>query len=225
MKRILACLAIGLALLFAMPAMADIIIGNPPDPGVGNCFPFGCAYNAEYQQVYTSSNFNGPITIGGLEFYNTQYNSSSTQLPTGTFTISLSTTQADVNSITGNFAGNLGSDNTQVFSGSINQAWEFGNTLHISLSQAFTYDPAKGNLLVDVLGTDASTPGGQTFFDVNSNGYFARVYCEDGVACDTGSVDGAYGVVTGFDEVPEPGTLLLMGAGLLGTLGAVRRRM
>src|SRR5690242_7417770 len=32
-----------------------IITGFPQDQGFGNCFPFGCAYDGEYQQVYTHS--------------------------------------------------------------------------------------------------------------------------------------------------------------------------
>ena len=53
MKKVLFCLVL---CLVALPVLADtIVIGNPPDPGSGNSFPFGTAYNAEYQQVYSSS--------------------------------------------------------------------------------------------------------------------------------------------------------------------------
>jgi len=38
-------------------ALADTVVGLPADPSGDNCFPFGCAYNAEYQQVYTGSAF------------------------------------------------------------------------------------------------------------------------------------------------------------------------
>src|ERR1700690_2138574 len=56
------------------PGPNDPIIGLPADPGNGNCFPFGCAYNGSYQQVYSSSQFSGPMTITALSFYNTQIN-------------------------------------------------------------------------------------------------------------------------------------------------------
>ena len=76
------------------------IIGNPPDPGSGNSFPFGSAYNAEYQQVYSNSNFSGgPISITDIYFYNTQYNSGATSTPSGTYTVSLSSTTAGVGSL------------------------------------------------------------------------------------------------------------------------------
>lgn len=210
-------------------ALADTVVGLPADPGGGNCFPFGCAYNAEYQQVYTSSAFSGPITITGLEFFNTQSNSHSTSLPSGTFTIDLSTTTtADWNTLSGTFGSNVGADNAQVFSGSIAQPWTFGDTLTITLSTPFSYNPADGNLLMDVVGSGVSIPGGPTYFDVNStDSTVGRVYCSGGIACSTGSVENNYGLVTDFvsstSPVPEPSSIPLAAA-FAGLMVAIRRR-
>jgi len=229
MKKAILCLVL---CLVALPVLADtIIIGNPPDPGSGNSFPFGNNYNAEYQQVYANSAFgSGAISITDIYLYNTQYNSFATSTPTGTYTVSLSSTSAGVGTLSGNFSSNLGADNTQVFSGSIAQSWAFGDTLDIHLSTAFTYDPSSGkNLLMDVVGNGINAGGGSIFFDVSSNGPFQRVYCSGGNDCgQNGIVDSpGYGLVTGFgySAVPEPGTLVMMGTGLLGAVGMIRRRI
>jgi len=228
MRHFLAVLSFGF--LITTCALADTIVGQPADSGSGNCFPFGCPYNAEYQQVYTSSAFSGPITITGLEFFNTQANEGSTSLPTGNYTIDLSTTSADWNSLSSNFSSNVGPDNTQVFSGSISQAWTFGDTLDIAFSTPFTYNPANGNLLMDVVGSGVSTPGGNTYFDVNSSdSTLGRVYCPGGVACSpTGTTANDYGLVTDFVSstapVPEP-SAVPFAAAFAGLMIVIRKRL
>jgi len=216
-----------LALAALYPATAGVVvIGNPPDAGTGNCYPFGCTYSGEYQQVYTASAFTGPITISGLEFFNTQYNSGATSTPTGNYAISLSTTSADWNTLSPTFASNIGGDNTEVFNASIEQSWAFGDTLTITFSTPFSYNPGNGNLLLDVV-TDSSIGTG-VYFDTNGNStpntILGRVYCDD---CTSNGVDNGYGLVTGFvtgSSTPEPGTMTLAALGLLGTLALRRRR-
>ncbi len=131
MKRLLPVILVCVCLVSAIPAAANVTVGLPADAESGNCYPFGCAYSGEYQQVYASNQFSGPITITNLEFFNKQFNSGATAMNSGTWTISLSTTSADWNTLSGIFSSNIGSNNTQVFSGNLSQSWAFGDTLVI----------------------------------------------------------------------------------------------
>lgn len=225
LKKCLQTLAAVATLLCAVPAFSNQIIGLPADPNIGNCFPFGCSYPGEYQQVYTASAFSGPITIKGLEFFNTSLNSLSTSMNSGNWTIALSTTSKDWNTLSATFAANIGLDNTQVFSGNLFQSWAFGNTLHIDLATPFSYTPGIGhNLLMDVRVSGASEDGGEIYFDFNgsvhNNTIMGRVYLG-------GNVESGDGLVTGFTTgataIPEPMSLRLFVIGLAG-LGATRWR-
>jgi hypothetical protein len=86
-------------------------------------------------------------------------------MPSGTWTIALSTTAADWNTLSTNYAANIGANNIAVFSGNLTQPWAFGNTLTIILTTPFTYVPSNGNLLMDVSVSGVSTSGGFVYFD------------------------------------------------------------
>jgi hypothetical protein len=151
-------------------------------------------------------------------------------MSTETFTISLSTAAATHSTLSSTYASNLGVDNKQVFSGSLSQPWAFGNTLTITLTTPFIYNPATGNLLLDVVGSGVAGAG-NAYFDQNTSGSIAtrRVYCVTGSACASGTLDASgSGLVTGFNFGPVGGpvsapaastlTLVLIGLGLTVTV-------
>ncbi len=144
----------------------------------------------------------------------------------GTWTISLSTTSANWNTLSTTFSDNIGADNTQVFSGNLAQPWAFGDTLSIVLTTPFTYNPSLGNLLMTVVATGTSEPGGVIFFDtngyndgaLNGNTIMGRDYCVEG-NCETpteGNVNSGFGLVTDISNAvvsQQTLTLTEMGEG------------
>jgi hypothetical protein len=119
-------------------------------------------------------------------------------MPSGTWTIALSTTSADWNSLSPNFAANVGSDNRTVFVGNLSQGWAFGDTLTITLTTPLIYVPADGNLLIDVTVSGVTSPGGFVYFDTTGyNGGQRNGSTVTGHVDSTG-VASSYGLVTGF---------------------------
>jgi hypothetical protein len=143
--------------------------------------------------------------------------------------INLSTTAKGPDTLSTTFASNVGLDDTTVFSGALVLSSGYTGPaggpkdfdIVITLAIPFRYDPASGNLLLDVRNFSG---GYTTQFDANSasGGPVGRAFSvsSNGVYDLTGG-SGPNGLVTRFEysPVPEPATLtlgMLAAAGLAG---------
>ena len=195
----------------ATASAASILIGAPATGG--NSFPFDSVFSGpgnRYQQVYASSDFSGPFTITGVTFFDSLF-------PGATFTdadyaVSLSTTIKAVNGLDlANLNNNVGGDNTLLFSGHRSGATGASFTLS---GGSFLYNPALGNLLLDIQLSNIGARGIGSLDARNgdSGGLFSRAHNFD-------SGFNNFGLVTQFEgvavaTVPEPATLTLLGTGI-----------
>ncbi len=208
----------------------EIVIGDPAVYGPGeNGFPFGTLpqhyghASTRYQQVYASNAFSAPFLIQELVFYATS-NTGAPILP-ATFEIYLSVTGYGVNELgSRSFDDNLGA-HTQLFSTLVGGFTLTGSELVINGTTPFLYDPAEGNLLLDIRVNGAPLGHAGPFFAAlgpgNATGEatvpFSRWH-DFGIGFDD------RGLVTGFRAyAPEPGTFALLVLGLIG-LGLVRAK-
>jgi hypothetical protein len=244
------------AALATGPAFADlltIVPGGFDNVGGGFQGPaplrFPGSGGSRTQQVYESqlfANFGGPRLITALDlrtfpgagpslfFGNT--------VTASNIFITLSTTQFgdEGNTLSATFADNIGGDATEVYSGGLTLTTTANGNLPVSpfdytitFQTPFQYDPALGNLLIDVMiPTDATLTGGllgyNTFDTVNNlnDGVFSVFNGNNGDAL-TGNAGTSGAILRVHSDalaiaVPEPGTMALFGAGLVGA-AALRR--
>ena len=209
----------------AAQAFADPVLIGATGNG-NNCFPFGCGRGlvspaTRYQQVYNSSQFDGPIRIEEIQFFR----SLGTTVNFGEFSFYLSTTNRPVDGLDiTNFDANVGLD--RVLFSTLQFAGQRVESVLSIVGNPFVYNPRLGNLLLDIV-----IPGGAftvdnqdvVFFSSysgNANGLFSRAH-------NFGAGFTGYGLVTRFVDssapVPEPATLSLLGVGLLAAATHLRR--
>jgi hypothetical protein len=219
-KNYLGAVLVAWTIVAANPARAvSIVVPNnlaTNEASNNNTFPFDIADSSvssqRYQQVYGSGDFSA-IPGGG---YITQilfrpdagvHGSAFTSTLSYVF-IQLSTTSAGPDGLSTTYANNIGADAATVYSGSLalssadtgpaNGPKDFD--IVINLKTPFFYNPARGNLLMDVWNYDG---GSSTYFDAvwTSGDAVSRVYTFLGYNATSGSTDSA-GLVTKFTIVP-----------------------
>lgn len=210
--------ALGVFALAAVMAPAQAqLIGGGGTPS-GNFFPFGSVPGSNpgtiYQQIYDASSWTEAVTISGISFF--QFDG--TNLRSGTYTLYLSTSARTVGSVnplsTSDYDSNRGPDNalfgTFVLGGAM-----LDGTLTFT-GTPFTYDPALGNLLLDLRISDAGpNPTDPARFQLrNAVPFFSRAHNFSSAL----PYNESFGLITEFNSVPvpEPSTWLLFGLGVAG---------
>ena len=173
----------GSGMFCSLAAANTVTIGTSNE---ANADPFyGEYYSGEYQQVYSSSLFSGPVEITGITFFCATTPVSG--CPGGTtinggLTIDLSTTSAGINSLSLTYSANLGSNNALFFTGTVTNVLSF-------TGGPFLYNPSQGNLLMDV---DITMPGSD------------YTYLAAGCSPDTNRVYNINGIAGGTTDTGEP---------------------
>jgi hypothetical protein len=225
--------------------MADTVVAPgdlaTTEGDINNIFPFDIGdlniNSARYQQVYDANIFSslpaGGVKITGISFRVDGGTGSSFFSILPNIQVDLSTTSAGENTLSSTFANNVGANDTVVYArGALTlsgTAAGFPSPFNVTInfSQPFVYDPANGNLLLDV----RNYAGGiTTLFDATDSfgDGIARAYAYvgSGASSPTAYAVDTYGLVTEFiyQAVPEPSTLALTGLSGLSLLLFRRHR-
>jgi hypothetical protein len=186
-----------------------------------------------YQQIYSSAQFGGISgTIDQIAFRPDGISGAAFSSILSNIEIVFSVTSATPSTVTTDFNGNLGPSSTIVYSGSLPLSSSFTGPVNgpkafdivIHLQTPFFYDPAQGNLIMQVKNFGG---GITTQFDAEQNTLvMQRVENVDGNANGTVGIVGitVNGLVTQFDFVPEPASIALFAFGMLAIAVFARRR-
>ena len=167
----------------------------------GNCDPYSCGYTetlTEWQQHFAASAFGVSTPIRIVDFVLSAWagNGTSVGSDTGTYKIYLSTAVHPLGSDSNTLSSNIGADN--VLFASISFGPTMPATFTVTGIAPFNYNPASGDLLIDVQFTGEKAPlsGGQAYFSADDTGTLTkRNYTQGG----SSTANDTSGLVTQFD--------------------------
>jgi hypothetical protein len=220
MPRLRRALAASALLLAASnPARAQDVRFGGATEALGNAFPFGNYHFLpanRYQQLYAASRFAGPVWIDAIRFENgsSARQGDPTAIGAGEYLMRLGPTGRAENALATDFDANPAGALATFHAGAVGPGG-----LRLA-GTPFLYDPARGNLLLDVtvlsqvdfssLGLDFSrseSDGTSRVFNT-----FPLPFTPSVVRAD------AFGLITTFETrpavVPEPGATALLATGL-----------
>ena len=166
-----------------------------------------------YQQVYAASSFTEPVTITQIAFASNAPLTIAPGTATYNFNLFLSTTGAAPNALSTNLAANRGADIAQVFTGPLTANITDNDQFDLVIDVVpFTYDPANGNLLleIDVNAPTQFTGGAILYFRAGSSSDTSRAANPSGAL--GGTFTDSFGLLTRFTTgVPTAATATISG--------------
>ncbi len=217
LRTVLLGLAMWVALAGGVAHAAVIVVPNTLETTEGNvftAFPFSLSGNfpPRYQQVFAASEFtslSGPKFITQIAFRpdgDTRFGSAFPETTIPNIQINLSTTSKAPDGLDTIFDNNVGSDDTEVFNGSLPLSSSYTGPpgepkdfdIVIPLTTPFRYDPSLGNLLLDVRNSSREMPTTTNFdaqFDFADS--ISRV-----LVLGPSVIPGTIGLVTQFTTSP-----------------------
>jgi hypothetical protein len=228
-RHIARILGVGLLAWSALSSAsrASVLTYGSVTTGAPNQYPFAGVYQDEdggdrYQQVYDGTQFgSGAVAINSVTFFGANVASN---LADGNYYITLSTTSALVNVLSTNMASNVGPDSAPIFNGTLPSTLAANAPLTFTLATPFMYNPANGNLLLDIQINGVTNDSNASF--VGQDGGFGTLSSRMVNGDATGTT--GYGLVTQFNygpaAVPEPGALCVWTVIVVAMGGLARQR-
>ncbi len=211
-------LAAMLIVAAAAPAVAaPVSFTTPILYLLSDCTP---SCTPQFQQVYSAAQFSGPILITGIELEYGVGDASQT------YVFSLSTSINPVGALSPNFKANIGADVQIFYSGALLAPGAFNKANFIGTP--FAYDPANGDLLLDISHPTISLFFSQATYIGDYTPVLQSVARNFSFAASGPGfvLDQNVGLLTVFNAngaVPEPASWAMLIAGF-GMIGAMQRR-